>query len=187
MMARYMDKQSLERKKLKAFKKKYFETAISLDDLLSRKKIYPFQSRYTWEWRFKDWIKKNRSLFGRLREKTIISKVRTEIIDVYNEVMIDDVIYNHTIIEMPYGNIFLFISQEKNTNKDRKLNLETDMYDVNMQAYYKKVLYRDAKYKFKIIKLLGKFREKLDKAITDGHRYPRWEEVVKFIEATTNV
>ena len=166
------------------FKKKYFDKAIYLDDLLKRDKIYPFHSHATWKHAYNKWIKKHRAFFGRKHPIRIMKEVREEIIDAYNEIMVDDMIYNHVIIELPYANLYLFISQTKK-GRNRKLDFTTDMYEVDLQVYYKKVLFRDAMYKFKRMKLTDKFKEKLDKAIEEGHRYPSYEEVIKFIEATT--
>jgi hypothetical protein len=180
-MVRYTAKQ------LKAFRKKYFETPIYLNDLLKRDKIYPFHTTATWRNAYYKWIKKNREYFGRKHNTRIMKEVREYIIDTYNDIMISDMIYNHVIVEMPYANIYLFISQAKTTKRDRKLDFATNMYDVDLQVYYKKIIHEDAKYKFKTAKLTGTLREKLDKAIEDGHRYPGYKEVINFIEETTNV
>jgi len=168
------------------YKKKVFDRKITLDELLKRKKIYPFQSKYTWEYMYKKCIKDNRKLFPQfIRGFTILKKIRKDIIDTFNKVMIEDMIYNHTIVEMPYKGVYLFFSQpqmSKNPEKN-KLDLKTGMYRVSMRVYYREPIQPVVKYKYKNILLKGEMQKMLDTAIEKGHRYPTYKEVINFIES----
>lgn len=168
------------------YKKKVFDRKITLDELLKRKKIYPFQSKYTWDYMYKKCIKENRHLFPRFtRGDTILKKIRKDIIDTFNKIMIEDMIYNHTIVEMPYRGVYLFLSQHRMSKDEtkNKLDLKTGMYKVSMRVYYREPIQPVVKYKYKNIILKGEMKKMLDTAIEKGHRYPMYNEVINFIES----
>lgn len=168
--------------------KKLFSKVITLDDLLKRKKVYTFESKYTWDYIYTNWRKKNKEhpLIKGKKLTQLYRDVRTPIIDKYNEIMITDMIMNHTIVELPFKDLYLFVSQKRKSIRKEGFNFKTNMYEVDLQVYYKKQLLRAAAYKFKQFVLQGELRKKLDDCIEKGWKYPLYEDVVKFIEEQTN-
>jgi len=167
------------------YQNKVFKRKITLDDLLARKKIYPFHSKYTWEYMYSKWIKENKHLFPKLtRKHTILKQVREDIINTFDKIMLEDMIYNHTIVEMPYRGVYVFISQgHQSKNNDNIVDFKTGMYRVNLSLYYREILHPVVKFKFKTIRLRKEGYAMLRDAIDKGHRYPRYEEVRTFIES----
>jgi len=160
---------------------------ISLDDLLKRKKVYPQGEKLFWDVIYNDWWKKHKKRYQKITHKEkekVTFKFRNGIIERFNKLVFEDLVYNHVILEMPYKQLYFFVAQVPKLN-DRHYNIDfnTGMYRVVVHIYFRDTIKTESLHKQKYLKLRGSNYNLIKNAIKDGHRYPRYEEVVKFIES----
>ena len=139
---------------------------------------------------FKDvlmkWINENRDILhpGWKDSGRIVRTYRDRIVKKFNKALFDDILYNKAIYQVSIHGPFLFFAQKKESDRAKKFYPSNGMYSVELVVYYPNPLILNSIkpiFKTTYLPKHGKIRKMLKKAIREGHRYPRQEEVIIFI------
>jgi len=134
----------------------------------------------SWEKLFGDWLVKARKGYLKARSRSSIAEMFIgRVVKSFNKLLLDDILFNHVIFSFPFEKMYMFIAQKPEKSKTKKVYLSTGMYNVGVYIYFLPSVRK--RVEFKYIYPIGIYRSEINKALKQGHKYPRYEDVIAFI------
>ena len=141
---------------------------------------YPDENNYlSWLAILNDWLKKNRTNLYTKTKKVLTITYVMQIVKSFNALMLNDILFNHVIFAFPGNKLFMFIAQVSENSKSKKLYFSNGMYNLRVCIYYVSTTRKKATFKY--IYFMGLYKNSMMKALVDGHKYPRQEDVIDYI------
>jgi len=135
----------------------------------------------SWLTLFGDWIKKHRTQLYTKSNKVIATTYIMQVVKSFNSLMLNDILFNHTIFAFPGNKVFMFIAQVPENSKYKKVFFNTGMYNLRVCLYFISTTRKRAQFKY--IYPMGVFKNDISRALNQGHKYPRQEDVITFINS----